>query len=84
MAILDYDLNAGAVSGLMKGKGKGKIGGTPEGLAKSDDTGSNWRFTTGSVDREGVIRGMPIGIQGKVRSAGSSGRMAAIGRKLGG
>ena len=84
MAIIDYDLNAGAVSGLMSGKGKGKIAGSPEGLAKSDDTSNNWRFTTGSVDRAGVIKGSPIGIMGKVRSAGGTGRMAAISRKLGG
>lgn len=82
MAILDYPLDAKAVSGLMRGKGKGQIAGSPEGLGKSDDTGSNWRFVSGDVNREGVIKGNPIGIMGKVRTAGSSGRMAAISRKL--
>lgn len=74
----DYDLNAGAVSGLQSGKGKGKIAGSPEGLGLTD---SKWKWKDSPLPREGAIIGLPVGIEGKARRMTSEGRMGAINRR---
>ena len=81
----DYDPNAGSVSGLTPGKGKGRIAGGPEGthtvFPPSGDVTKSGSGT--GAPGSGTIRGNPIGIVGQVRSMTGDGMKDAIRRKLG-
>lgn len=78
----DYDLNAMAVSGLAGPHGKGKIGGAPEGYGESSSGDGDWRYMDGHVNKDGVIKGNPVGIEGEIRRAGSEGMASAVKRRL--
>jgi len=74
----------GAKGGLREGKGEGKIGGSPDGVA--DDALSDfWPWKEpGGDGRQGSIIGSPVGIDARVREATSKGRLHAMRRLAGG
>lgn len=61
----DYDISASSVSGFTSGKGKGRIAGMAQGMPGVDLIE---KFLDLRVDKQGAIKGSPIGIEGKVRS----------------
>lgn len=78
---MDFDLGRGAVSGLKRGIGKGKIAGSPEGSLDQIPPKYPWKEVP--FPGTGQIRGTPVGIKGEVRRMTSPGRMAAIKRAIG-
>lgn len=66
----DSEFMAKAVSGFLRGKGRGKIAGGPEGLSRVNPvTSESGKSGSAPLPGSGVIRGTPKGIKGSVRRA---------------